>query len=415
MPSFNGVVAQFSVAGARYATAIQPYALKLFGALLFIEVLVTCLQFMLDQGDAPHYVGRLFRHVLSAGFIYFMIVNAFPWMTLVLRSFGQIGSAATGLPNLNPSTVVKIGGSMAETIFDTPASASLMPNIELAIVESVSAFFILLSFVIAAAALMLTLIESYLVIGGAALLLGFGASRWTASIAEGYFGYVVRVGTRLLFFYLVLGIGVQIATQWQTALNAACNPVATALPWYSTYGLPPKAIMTTVCSNAIPVRTMLDLAALSIVFLIVTLAVPYTAASIVSGTVGLALSHAFEAAYVAQTIVRPITSALQTGFNKVAQSGNGSAGNVDASGFSQKLTDAGQRTRVLTNFGPNGNSNGGVPCSTSLAPSSMRSFAGPKGTAMVSRHGGTAGVASKASSRTTLPLVGVTPCSLAIF
>jgi len=283
-----------------------------------------------------------------------MIVNAFPWMTLVLQSFGQIGSAATGLPNLNPSTVVKIGGSMAETIFDTPASASLMPNIELAIVESVSAFFILLSFVIAAAALMLTLIESYLVIGGAALLLGFGASRWTASIAEGYFSYVVRVGTRLLFFYLVLGIGVQIATQWQAALNAACNPVATALPWYSTYGLPPKAIMTTVCSNAIPVRTMLDLTALSIVFLIVTLAVPYTAASIVSGTVGLALSHAFEAAYVAQTIVRPITSALQTGFNKVAQIGNGSGDtNGGATGW-VKSTGFGRQTQQLANLGSGG-------------------------------------------------------------
>ena len=29
---------------------------------------------------------------------------------------------------------------MAETIFDSPASASLMPNLELAIVESVSGF-----------------------------------------------------------------------------------------------------------------------------------------------------------------------------------------------------------------------------------------------------------------------------------
>jgi hypothetical protein len=187
-----------------------------------------------------------------------------------------------------------------------------MPNLELAIVESVSAFFVLLSFVIAAAALMLTLIESYLVVGGAALLLGFGASRWTASIAEGYFGYVIRVGTRLLFFYLVLGVGVQIATQWQAALTAACNPVATALPWYSTYGAAPRTIMATVCSNAIPVRTMLDLAALSIVFLIVTLAVPYTAASIVSGTVGLALSHAFEAAYLARTITTPVVSALRS-------------------------------------------------------------------------------------------------------
>ena len=36
---------------------------------------------------------------------------------------------------------------------------------------------------------------------------------------------------------------------------------------------------------------------------------------------GLALSHAFEAAYIAQTMIRPITSALQTGFNKVAQIG----------------------------------------------------------------------------------------------
>jgi hypothetical protein len=79
--------------------------------------------------------------------------------------------------------------------------------------------------------------------------------------------------------------------------------------------------MTTVCSNAIPVRTMLDLAASSIVFLIVTLAVPYTAAGIVGGTVGLALNHAFEAAYVAQTIVRPITGALQTGFSRIVLSG----------------------------------------------------------------------------------------------
>lgn len=34
------------------------------------------------------------------------------------------------------------------------------------------------------------------------------------------------------------------------------------------------------------------------------------AASIAGGTIGLALNHAFEAAYVAQTIIRPITSDL---------------------------------------------------------------------------------------------------------
>ena len=352
MSTFNTVVAQFTTAATHYAAAIQPYALRLLLALLFIDVLVTCIQFLIDQGDAPHYIGRLIRHVLSGGFIYLMIVNAFPWMTAVLQSFSRIGSTVTGLPNLNPQTVLGIGGSMAETLFDSPASASFMPNLELAIVESISAFFVLLSFVIAAAALMLTLIESYLVVGGAALLLGFAGSRWTASIAEGYFSYVVKVGTRLLFFYLVLGIGVQVATQWQAALTATCNPVATALPWYSTYGVPPKAIMTTVCSNAIPVRTMLDLAAFSIIFLIVTLAVPYTAAGIVGGTVGLALSHAFEAAYVAQTIIRPITSALHTGFNKVAQIANGSGDSNGEAAAWVNAMDFGRQTQQLSKLEP---------------------------------------------------------------
>lgn len=321
MDTMNGVVNQFNAAATHYASAIQPYALKLFLALLFIDILITAIQFILDQADAPHYIGKLFRHVLSGGFIYLMIVNAYPWMSAVLQSFSRVGASATGLPSLNPRSILQIGGTMAQTIFNTSATAGMMPNLELAIVETASAFLILLSFVIAAAALMLTLIESYLVIGGAVLLLGFGGSRWTAPIAEGYFGYVVRVGTRLLFFYLVLGIGVQVATQWQAALISACHPVAETLPWYTTYGAPPKSIITTVCSNAIPVNTMLNLVAMSVVFVIVTLAVPYTAAGIVSGTVGLALSHAFEAAYVAQTVVRPITTALQTGFEKVRRIG----------------------------------------------------------------------------------------------
>jgi hypothetical protein len=97
---------------------------------------------------------------------------------------------------------------------------------------------------------------------------------------------------------------------------------------------------------------MLNLVAMSIVFVIVTLAVPYTAASIVSGTVGLALSHAFEAAYVAQSVVRPITSALQTGFSKVAQIGKGSGdSNSEATGWVKSM-DFNRQTQQLSNLGP---------------------------------------------------------------
>src|SRR5208337_2037389 len=220
----NAIGAQFTSAATAYATAIQPYALKLFLSLLFIEVLVTAIQYMIDQDDAPRYIGRTFRHLLSAGFIYLMLVNAFPWMAKIIHSFGAIGAAVSGIPNLDPTTVLSIGGQIA------------------------AAFFILLSFAVITALALMVIVEAYLVIAGASILLAFGGSRFTAPIAEGYFGYVIKVGVRLLFFYLMIGIGLRIATGWNAAVTAACAPTTATLPWYSTYGVPPTKIITTVCS-----------------------------------------------------------------------------------------------------------------------------------------------------------------------
>ena len=75
-----------------------------------------------------------------------------------------------------------------------------MSNFEIAIVQSVCGFFVLLAFTVTAAMLLFTLVESYLAVGGGIILLGFGGSRFTASAAEGYFPFVIRVGVRLLFY-----------------------------------------------------------------------------------------------------------------------------------------------------------------------------------------------------------------------
>ncbi len=348
MTGFDAIAGQFYSAGLKYSTGIQPYALKLFLALLLIDILVTWIQFSAEgQLDSSYFLGRLIKHMLSGGFVYLMIIEAFPWMNAVLKSFSAIGAAITGLPALSPQAVLQIGGQISSTIFNAPANASLMTDLELAIVQSVSAFVVLLSFVITAAMLLLTLIECYLVVGGGVILLGFGGNRFTAPAAEGYFGYVIRVGVRLLFFYLVLSVGVQMANQSAAALAAACKPVSTTLPWWTTYGVPPSSIMTTVCSGSLPVSVMLNYAAAAIVFMIVSLAVPYTAASIAGGTIGLALSHAFESAYIAQTVIRPITSALQAGFNKISQIGSGSTASGNEAPTWLSAMELGRRTQRL--------------------------------------------------------------------
>ncbi|MGO9061415.1 MAG: P-type conjugative transfer protein TrbL [Candidatus Binataceae bacterium] len=327
----NTIGAQFTSAAAAYAAAIQPYAAKLFFALLFIEVLVTAIQYMIDQGDAPRYLGRTFRHLLSAGFLYLMLVNAFPWMTAIIHSFGAIGSAVSGIPDLNPSTVLSIGGRMAETIFNAPTNpGGVVSDLGLALGETVAGFFVLLSFAIIAALALLVVVEAYLVIGGASILLAFGGSRFTAPIAEGYFGYVIKVGVRLLFFYLMIGVGIRIATGWNAALTAACLPTTVTLPWYATYGVPPTKIIAAVCSAPLSMHLLLMLVANSIVLLIITTVVPSTAAGIVSGTVGLALNHAFEAAFIAKTIISPMSSIMQSSFNKAIRAFGGNDGSLEA-------------------------------------------------------------------------------------
>jgi type IV secretion system protein TrbL len=309
---FNQIATQFYSAGLKYSAAIQPYALKLFFALFLIDVIVTWIQYTAEgQLDPSYFLGRMLKHVLSGGFIYLMIVNAFPWMNAVVASFSRIGSAITGLPSLSPQTILQLGGQMANTILDTPATTSAFSNLEIAIVQSVCGFVVLLAFTITAITLLFTLVEAYIAISGGVILLGFGGSRFTASASEGYFPFVIRVGVRLLFFYLVLAVGVQLANQWAAAIAAACKPVPTALPWWTTYGVPPSKIMTTVCSGFIPTSAMLNYAVLALVFAAMTIGIPQTVASLVGGSIGLALAHAFEAAYIAQSIVRPITAGLK--------------------------------------------------------------------------------------------------------
>jgi type IV secretion system protein TrbL len=396
--TFNDIATQFYNAGAHYSAAVQPYAIKLFFALLLLDVLVTWIQFTAEgQLDASHFLGRLIKHILSGGFVYLMIVNAFSWMNAVIKSFSSIGAAVTGLPALNPQTVLEVGTNMASTIFNSPGNASMMTNFEQAIVQSVAAFIVLLTFVVTAAMLLLTLVESYLVIGGGVILLGLGANRFTAPAAEGYFGYVIRVGVRLLFFYFVLAVGVQMANQWSAALVAACKPVPATLPWWTTYGLPPSAIVTTVCSGTISAADMLNYTAFSVVFMVVSIAVPHMAAGIAGGTVGLALSHAFEAAFIAQTVIRPITSALQTGFNKVAQLGNAGAGSSsEATGWVNAM-DFGRQTQRLGNLGTDGGQR--VPAPKDVRGTSVMPSCAPNTTPM---NPSTARYGNRDTSTTTM-------------
>jgi P-type conjugative transfer protein TrbL len=312
--NLDSMVAQFYTAGVHYSAAIQPYAIKLFLALFLIDLLTTWIQFMAEgQLDPSHFIGRLFRHVFAGGFVYLMIVNGFAWMYLVIQSFSRIGSAISGLPALSPASVLKAGLAMTQMLVNSPSTTGLLNNLELAFVSGFLALVVGAAFLIVAVELMLTLVKAYLTTSLGVILLGFGGNRFTASAAEGYFTNVIRIGTRLLFFYAVLAVGMQMVVQWQAALLAACAPAPTAVSMIHSYYVPPSTMIVSACTGTITLDQMLGYAALAVVFATISVAVPSMAAELVVGTVGLAIAPAFEAAYTAQTIAKIVNPITQLG------------------------------------------------------------------------------------------------------
>jgi type IV secretory pathway TrbL component len=198
-------------------------------------------------------------------------------------------------------------------LLGTPPTTGLLNNLELAMVSGAITLVVLASFLIVAVELLLTLVKFYLTASLGVILLGFGGNRFTASAAEGYFTNVIRIGTKMLFFYAVLGLGMQMVAQWQAALTAACAPGPAAASFMHSYYVPPSAMVVTACTATIPMNTMLMFMALAVVFCTLCVAVPSMAAELVGGTVGLAIAHAFEAAYTAQTIAKIVNPITQLG------------------------------------------------------------------------------------------------------
>src|SRR5258708_16734036 len=96
--NFNDIATRFYAAGANYSAAIQPYAVKLFIALLLIDILVTWIQFTAEgQLDASHFLGRLIKHMLSGGCFFLIILDAFSLLYAVLKIFFSIRASHISL------------------------------------------------------------------------------------------------------------------------------------------------------------------------------------------------------------------------------------------------------------------------------------------------------------------------------
>jgi type IV secretion system protein TrbL len=82
------------------------------------------------------------------------------------------------------------------------------------------AFGIWIAFVAIASQLLRVLVESYVILTGGVIFLGFAGFRATAAYAENYINYAVAVGIKIFLLYLIVGVGMTVVAGWAPLLQA---------------------------------------------------------------------------------------------------------------------------------------------------------------------------------------------------
>lgn len=219
----DGIADSYEAAAAGWMAPMLAYANRLFGLLLAIELGVTATKYVLEKDDARNLIAAMVGKILGVGFFYALLQFAPTWIPALMNSFRDAGAAVGGVSVLSPSAVFALGLNFVIIIFKSISDMDMWDAIGVIVMTTPAAVLIIIAFVVVAGQLLVTIIESYFVIGGASIFLGFGGSRWTQDFVQKYLGYAISVGVRLMTIYLLIGASNTLFTGWADLLRSSTS------------------------------------------------------------------------------------------------------------------------------------------------------------------------------------------------
>ncbi|MHB8432285.1 MAG: P-type conjugative transfer protein TrbL [Candidatus Tyrphobacter sp.] len=235
----TGLATQFSTTTGPWTSTALRYAQDLFFALVAIEIAWSAITYVLQKDSLPDFVASLLLKIISVGFFYTLLQPEYGpvWISDIVSSFSQAGSAIGGqgqfLPS-DPSSVFNCGTDVANAMLQSVSNnntginlGNFLPAIEAIFAALICALGVVLAFAIVAGQLLITLIESYIVIGAGVFMLGFTGSRWTLVFGEKYVGYAFSVGIKLFMLELIVGLGYALGQQWAALFANGIAPPET--------------------------------------------------------------------------------------------------------------------------------------------------------------------------------------------
>lgn len=322
------------------------FAKTLFFGLAAIEFAWAAIQLTLQKGELSELAVGLLMKIITISFFSMVLLYAPDWIPRVIDSFKTAGAAVgnsnygtTGSTNmqtcasgtLSPSAVLDQGVCVASKLTSTslermgvqdgsPGLLDVITNFFPMLMLGLASIATLLGFVVLAIQLTITLIESFIVIGGGMLMLGFMGSRWTMNYGERFFGYAVSIGVKLFTLYLIVALG-------ESFVNALVNYIAQDIDQ----------------SGTVSINTLLGTTGGSIAYGAIGYLVPGLAGSMLNGSPSLSMSNVGQAGKGMASA--PVSAGLSAG----------------AAGARAMGLGAGGAAMLASKFGGGGGSIGGLP------------------------------------------------------
>jgi type IV secretion system protein TrbL len=214
-PVLDGIANQYRDASRLWRPRLLPIAQQLFMVLASLEFAVSGAIWALRRDSLDDIAAKFLLKFTLVAFLLALITSFTYWIPPIVNGFAAAGERAIGTSaTVSPSGIIDIGRQTSLTVLNTLDVGVMLRNPAMAVFGALAALIIALAYVVIAAQLVLVLIESYVVLGGGVLFLGFAAFRGTAAFAENLIAYTFGVGIKVFLLYLIVGLGSQIAKSW---------------------------------------------------------------------------------------------------------------------------------------------------------------------------------------------------------
>lgn len=214
-PVLDGIADQYRDASRLWRPRLVPIAQQLFMLLASIEFVVSGIIWTLRKDSLDDIAAKFLLKFTLVAFLLALITSFTFWIPPIVNGFAAAGERAIGAGGtVSPSGIIDIGRETSLSILAALDVGVMLTNPAMAIYGAFAALIVALAYTAIAAMLVLVLVESYVVLGGGVLFLGFAAFRGTAAFAENLIAYTFGVGIKIFLLYLIVGLGSQIARGW---------------------------------------------------------------------------------------------------------------------------------------------------------------------------------------------------------